>query len=198
MSVSLRTRFDPGFAAEVAGQVEGGERLFGCLQCGTCSGVCPLSPYMDLTPRRLIGMVRAGEREVLGSAAIWVCASCYACTVACPKRIPITEIVHGLRRMAFEEGSYPKRFTNPVMTRELVAMAEDRGRSTESWIAMRAYTRTAPTELLRHALVGLRLWRRGRMGFRRASIRNRRVLRELLAAVDAPAEPSPPVEEGAR
>ena len=181
---TFEARLDPGFSAEVAAEIPGGERLLSCIQCGTCSGACPLSVFMDRTPRRLMEMIRAGARdEVLASSTIWVCASCYACTVACPKEIPITEIMHGLRRMAFEGRTYPKRFTNPVMTRELVAMAEDRGRSTESWIAMKSYIRTDPAQLPKHALVGWRLMRRGRMGFRRDSIRDRRQLKEMLEAV---------------
>jgi heterodisulfide reductase subunit C len=175
---------DRGLVDEVAA-IPGGERLRECLQCGTCSAVCPMAAYMDYTPRRLMGMTRAGYRdEVLSSFMIWVCASCYACTVACPKQIPITDIVHGLRRMAVEEGVYPKRFTNPVMTRELVGMAESRGRSTESWIAMKSYLRTDPWQLLKHAMVGLRLVLRGRMSFRRESMRDRRQLRELLRAME--------------
>ncbi len=201
--VKSQTEFEahlaPGFAAEIAVEVPDGDRLLGCLQCGTCSGACPLSMYMDLTPRRVIELTRAGARdEVLGSYTIWVCASCYACTVQCPKQIPITEIMHAFRRRAFEAGVYPKRFTNPVMTRELVAMAEERGRSTESWIAMKAYLRTDPLQLLKHAVVGLRLMLRGRMSFKRESIRDRRQFTALLRAVEAgPAAsgqaPQPPV-----
>jgi hypothetical protein len=71
------------------------------------------------------------------------------------------------------------------MTRELVAMAEDRGRSTESWIAMKSYLRTDPRQLLKHALVGLRLMRRGRMGFKRESMRDPAQLKEMLEAVES-------------
>jgi heterodisulfide reductase subunit C len=177
---------DPGFAQEVIAQVEGGERLLGCLQCGTCAGACPLSMFMDRTPRRLIEKIRAGARdEVLGSSAIWVCASCYACTVECPKQIPITEVIHGLRRMAFEAGTYPKWFTNPVLVRELVTMAESKGRSTESRIAMRSYLRTDPAQLLTHAFVGMKLMRRGRMGLRSDSMREPEQVKKLLEAVDS-------------
>lgn len=176
---------DPTFRGDVIAEVEGGERLLACIQCGTCAGACPLSMFMDRTPRRLIEMIRAGDRdEVLGSSAIWVCASCYACTVQCPKQIPITEIIHGLRRMAFRQGTYPKWLTNPVMTRELVTMAEERGRSTESWVAMKSYLRTDPMELPKHARVGIRLMRRGRMSFRRESMRDRAGLKKMLEAVE--------------
>lgn len=175
---------DAGFAAEVISHVEDGERLLGCLQCGTCSGACPLSMFMDRTPRRLMEMIRAGAREeVLSSSTIWVCASCYACTIDCPKEIPITGVMHGLRNMAFEEGTYPKRFTNPVMMRELVNMAETRGRSTESWIAMKSYLKTDPAQLIKHALVGMRLMRRGRMGFKPEKMRDPKQVKDMLEAV---------------
>ncbi|GIU99437.1 MAG: hypothetical protein KatS3mg014_1053 [Actinomycetota bacterium] len=175
---------NPRFGAEIAADVERGENLFGCIQCGTCSGTCPLVGYMDLTPRQVIGLTRAGaEQQVLRSFTPWVCATCYACTVACPKEIPITGIMHALRRRAFREGTYPRRFTNPVMMRELVAMAERRGRSTESLIALRSYLRTDPSQLLKHAVTGFRLLGRGRMGFRPASMRDPDALRRFLEVV---------------
>lgn len=156
---------DPRFAGEVIAQVDAGDRLLGCLQCGTCAGACPLSTWMDISPRRLIGMIRAGARdEVLSSSTIWICASCYACTIECPKQIPITDVMHALRRIAFAAETYRKGFTNPVMIKELAAMAADRGRSTESWIATKAYLRTDPAWLPKHGLVGLRLSGRGGWG----------------------------------
>lgn len=182
---ALQARLDPRFAAEIVAEVGDGERLYSCIQCGTCSGSCPLVGYMDHPPRRVIELVRQGARdEVLTSLTPWICASCYACTVTCPREIPITAIMHALRRRALREGSYPKRFTNPVLMRELVRMAEARGRSTESLIALKAYLRTEPRELWKHATTGLRLLRRGRMGFRPASMRDPAQLRRLLEVVE--------------
>ncbi len=183
-----RSRFeamlDPWFAEEVAAEVEDGELLHRCIQCGTCSSVCPLSAYMDLTPRRLIAMVRAGARDdVLHAVAPWVCTSCYACTVECPKRIPITGIMHALRRISYRERTYPRRFVTPVMAEAFVDMVRRRGRSTESWISLRLYLATRPGELVRNALVGARLARRGRLGIRPEGIRGRRDLARMLQAM---------------
>ena len=195
----FESHLDPEFAEEISA-IPGGDKLRECIQCGTCSAVCPLSAYMDYTPRRLIAMTRAGDRDdVLRSFSIWVCASCYACTVECPKQIPITEIMHGLRRMALQEGVYPKRFPTPVMTREFVAMVGKRGRSTESWLAMKMYLRTNPLELLKHAWLGQGLVRRGRMNFGREAIRDRAQLRKLLRAAETPPSRIPTsVAEGPR
>jgi quinone-modifying oxidoreductase subunit QmoC len=190
----FESQLDPGFAAEIAA-IPGGEKLQECIQCGTCTAVCPMSAYMDYTPRRMIAMTRAGCREdVLGSLAIWVCTSCYSCTVECPKRIPITEIIHGLRQIAVREDRYPKRFTTPIMAREFVDMIERRGRSTESWISIKLYLKTDPRLLLKNARIALRLMRRGRLGFGREAVRNAGELRTLLAATERPpVEPVVPI-----
>jgi quinone-modifying oxidoreductase, subunit QmoC len=113
-----------------------------------------------------------------------VCTSCYACTVECPKRIPITDIMHALRRISTREVTYPRRFITPVMTEAFVDMIRSRGRSTESWISLKLYLKTRPGELLRNAPVGMRLIRRGRLGIRRESMRSRRDLRRMLEAME--------------
>ena len=87
--IRYESELDPHFADEIA-SIPDGEKLFTCIQCGTCSGMCPMSPYMDYTPRQIIAMIRAGFRsEVLSSYTTWLCASCYACAVECPKEIKI-------------------------------------------------------------------------------------------------------------
>ena len=180
----FEAQLDPTFAAEIAAEVEGGELLHQCIQCGTCSSACPVSAYMDLTPRRLIAMTRAGARDdVLHSVSPWACTTCYACTVECPKRIPITGIMHALRRISLREKTYPRRFTTPVMTQEFVDMIHDRGRSTESWISIKLYMRTNPAKLLKNAWIGQRLMRQGRLGLKRESITERGKLRTMLKAV---------------
>ncbi len=70
----------------------GGEGVRLCIQCGTCSGSCPNASKMDHTPRELIAMARAGMRkEVLSSNSMWLCLSCYLCTVRCPRGIESTD-----------------------------------------------------------------------------------------------------------
>ena len=185
-----QSRIDPHFADEIAG-IPGGDRLRECIQCGTCSAVCPLSNYMDYTPRRLIAMTRAGMKdEVLGSFSIWVCAGCYACTVACPKQIPITDMMYALKRTAIRDGVHPRRFGTPVQARAFVSSVDRWGRNTESRLAIRLYLKTHPTLLLQDSPLAQRLHRRGRMGLRRKSIRQRAQLRAMLRAIEAAPRPA--------
>jgi quinone-modifying oxidoreductase subunit QmoC len=186
--VKHQSQPDTHFATEIAA-VLGSDKLRQCIQCGTCSATCPLSDYMDFTPRRLIAMTRAGFRDdVLQSFTIWTCTSCYSCTVECPKEIPITEVMYALRRISVRENAYPKRFTTSVMAREFVDSIEKHGRSTESWLSTKLYLKTDPIELLKHVPLGLRLIWHGRMGLRRESVRRPAQLRKLLRAVSPDGE----------
>ena len=84
--------------------VPAGERIKRCIQCGTCTGSCPVSYAMDISPRELIALFRAGEMErIMKSRTIWICASCYACTTRCPSGIKITDTIYALKRTAMEK-----------------------------------------------------------------------------------------------
>ena len=82
-------------------QLAGGERIRACLQCGSCSGVCPFGYLMDFPPRRMLAALREGMFDaVLNTDTVWMCVSCYACTAVCPSKIPLTT---GLMTRAKEE-----------------------------------------------------------------------------------------------
>jgi len=109
-TMKLQRETDPAWAQEVASR-PGCEGLFSCLGCGTCSGTCPLSIYMDLGPRRVIALVREGFREdALTSQTIWLCASCYSCDVECPCQIRLTDLMGSLKREAVRREIFPRRF----------------------------------------------------------------------------------------
>jgi len=97
------------FLREVEDNVEEGEWVKMCMQCGVCSGSCPLGPHWDHPPQELFMMIRAGKRdEVLQSSSMWMCTSCYNCIVRCPRELPITHIMHGLAHYAKRLGIAPK------------------------------------------------------------------------------------------
>jgi quinone-modifying oxidoreductase subunit QmoC len=175
---------DPQFSAQIA-SIPGGDKIYSCIQCGTCSGMCPLSPDMDYTPRQIIAMIRAGFRgEVLTSYTTWLCASCYSCTVECPKDIKLTDIMYAAKRLAIREGTHPKRFPTPVLASEFFRAVEKSGRSTESWLLVRMFLKTNPLNLLKQAGLGFKLWMRGRMGLKPETIERTGELRSLLAVLE--------------
>jgi heterodisulfide reductase subunit C len=76
-----------------------GETVTLCEQCGTCSGSCPMVAEMDITPSQMMRMVQLGQKGVLESRAMWVCASCFTCTVRCPRGLDPSKVAEALRQI---------------------------------------------------------------------------------------------------
>src|SRR5664279_6065208 len=132
---------DLGWARQVS-ERPGCEGVFSCLQCGACSGACPLSIYMDYSPRRIVALVREGFRkDALSSKTIWLCASCYSCAVHCPRQIHITDIMYSLKREAIQYQLYPARLPVPILAQEFCKMIRRSGRSSEFWVVLRMVLR---------------------------------------------------------
>ena len=182
--VKFESEMDPGFADEIA-SIPGGEKIFECIQCGTCSGMCPLSASMDYTPRHLIALIRAGSKaEVLGSRTMWLCASCYACAAECPKEIKLTDVMYAVKRLGIREGVYPRHFAIPVLAHEFFEIVQNSGRSTESWLLVRLFMKTNPLQFISQASLGLKLWLKGRLRLGRESVKRKGELRQILKALE--------------
>ena len=109
MNNAMIDRYRNSFLSEVEQNVEEGEWVKMCMQCGVCAGSCPLGDAWEHTPQKIFMMIRAGKREeVLGSDSMWMCTSCYNCIVRCPRELPITHIMHGLAHYAKRLGIAPK------------------------------------------------------------------------------------------
>jgi len=81
------------------------EKVQACMQCGTCTGSCPNSFAMDLTPRQLWRLAQLGEKdEIFNSKTFYLCSACYYCTLRCPRGLPLTETMGALKRLAAAEG----------------------------------------------------------------------------------------------
>jgi len=98
------------FLKEVEERVDEGEWVKMCMQCGVCAGSCPFGPHWEHSPQKIFMMIRAGKRdEVLSSDSMWMCTSCYNCVVRCPRKLPITTIIHGLATYAHRLGLAPRQ-----------------------------------------------------------------------------------------
>jgi len=184
-TIKYETDRDPKFAEWVQ-SMTGGENLRQCIQCGLCSATCPLSLYMDYTPRRLINLARAGfKKDVLSSFTIWLCASCYACRCECPKKIQVTDIMYALKRRAIQEGVYPKRFPIPVLAREFSRMVYTFGRVNETLLVTDLFLRTNWLKFLGMTRLGLNLLRTGRMSVVPDSISRKVELRTILNSIES-------------
>jgi len=109
LNTQMVEQYRNNFLSEVEANVEEGEWVKMCMQCGVCSGSCPFGPHWEHPPQEIFMMIRAGKREeVLQSDSMWMCTSCYNCIVRCPRELPITHIMHGLAHYAKRLGIAPK------------------------------------------------------------------------------------------
>jgi len=85
-----------------------------CIQCGTCTNVCPvvadyqqdpgLMGYLDLTPQQIVNTYRLGITErALNSKMAWDCFMCFKCQEHCPKEIPVAEMIYELRNRGYKK-----------------------------------------------------------------------------------------------
>ena len=93
-----------------------GENVFACYQCGMCSSGCPLADEMDRLPSRIIRDLQVDDPTVLESNAMWVCASCLACEVRCPKGVDLAKLMEALRQIYLRKSL--DRVSIDEMTRE--------------------------------------------------------------------------------
>ncbi len=144
----------------------GGDKFKLCIQCGTCAASCPSVSVMRYSPRQVIALVRAGMvREVLRSNAVWVCASCYMCTVRCPCDIQPTELMHALQTLGSQNGLLPDGVAVAAFYRTFAASVKARGRVHELGVMLR-FLSTRPVRALRMLPAGISLYRHGRLRLR--------------------------------
>ncbi len=76
-----------------------GESVNVCMQCATCTGMCPMAQEMDFSPRKVMHFAQFGLIERLADInTYWKCASCHACSVKCPRGIDIAKVMEALRQ----------------------------------------------------------------------------------------------------
>lgn len=161
-------KYDLGFARWVYDNVNNGQKLALCMQCGVCSGSCPIGVQMDHGPRKLFMMIRAGMQEdVLASNTPANCTSCYRCTVRCPRGIPVTSILQDLLAKQAALGYAPKGQENVNFARSFWWSAKAFGRTDERLVTARYYLSFGLKEGWRRALdnmkIALSFVKKGRM-----------------------------------
>jgi quinone-modifying oxidoreductase subunit QmoC len=156
------------FLREVEREVEGGQMVKMCMQCGVCAGSCPLGPHWEHTPQKIFMMIRAGKREeVLTSDAMWMCTSCYNCVVRCPRKLPITTIMHGLAQYSARLGLAPRMQPTRDFSLMFYKNFERSGRVNELMLTMKLYFKDGLAAGIRKGLemkhVALGLIKAGRL-----------------------------------
>jgi heterodisulfide reductase subunit C len=86
------------------------EGLKACLNCGTCTAICPAAEFYNYDPRKLAATVQNQNddelEELLKSDTIWYCGECMSCKTRCPRGNVPGLIVMALRAMSQEKGYF--------------------------------------------------------------------------------------------
>jgi heterodisulfide reductase subunit C len=143
------------------------ETLRSCMQCGSCTATCASAYAMDYTPRQLWHMARLGFKdEVLNSKTLWLCSTCYSCTLRCPRDLPLTETIGTLKRLEVQEHIRGYKESRNFY-QAFMETVRSYGRTNEVEIMVRYFLTTNPLlavdyvplalAMLRHRKVGLSL-----------------------------------------
>jgi len=178
-------------------RIPDGDRIKQFLQCGTCSASCPASYAMDYTPREIIASLRAGQLEkVLQSNTVWLCASCYACTVRCPSKIKFTDVMYELKRLSALYHKHPEDRNTRVMSEQFAKMVDRKGRLNESRSMLGLMIRTNPLKLIGFAPVAMKLFFRHRLPLTADSIKGIEDLHKMSQWIDAGIQATPVQRKG--
>ncbi len=81
-------------------------RAYLCVDCGKCTGSCPLARVdLDYSPRRIVERVVFGEAEaVIADPHLWSCMTCGLCSARCPSGVDFTRFIIEMRAEAFRAG----------------------------------------------------------------------------------------------
>jgi heterodisulfide reductase subunit C len=78
-----------------------GENVQLCMQCGTCSAVCPMIESMGFTTRQGMHYLQFGMvDEVIDARIGEYCASCHTCQVRCPRGIEVPKVFEAVRLLS--------------------------------------------------------------------------------------------------
>jgi heterodisulfide reductase subunit C len=160
------------------------EALRTCMQCGSCTATCASAYAMDYTPRQLWHMIRLGLRdEVLNSKTLWLCSTCYSCTLRCPRELPLTETIGTLKRLADQEGIQGYKESRNFY-RAFMETVRRYGRSSEVEIMVRYFLSTNPLLAIDYVPLALAMLRHGKVPLSLPKIAGQGKLDLLFARVE--------------
>ena len=86
--------------------------LFPCIQCGKCTGGCPISvvsPHFNV--RKILYEILNSEGEDIAQKKemIWDCSTCTTCAQRCPKQVDPADLIISMRSVLVEDGQVPPK-----------------------------------------------------------------------------------------
>lgn len=81
-----------------------------CMNCGTCTAICPAAEFYDYDPRKVLDLVQqkkeAELEALLKSDIIWYCGECMSCLTRCPRNNGPGLVIMALRTLSQQTGLF--------------------------------------------------------------------------------------------
>ena len=80
-----------------------------CIQCGTCTGACPVKFRSPLNIRRLVRQTAYTDNpsSLFKRPELWACTTCSTCSIRCPTGVKNVELIMGIRNFLANQGEVP-------------------------------------------------------------------------------------------
>jgi quinone-modifying oxidoreductase subunit QmoC len=96
-------------------EARSGESFKKCMQCGTCSATCLISPDEDPFPAKEMAWASWGMKDrLLADPDVWLCYNCNDCSARCPRGARPGDILAAVRQEVVT-GCSPPRFLGRVV-----------------------------------------------------------------------------------
>lgn len=86
------------------------EGLKACINCGTCTAICPAAEFYKYDPRQIVDTVQSQDdheiEKLLKSETIWYCGECMSCITRCPRKNAPGLVIMALRNLSMELGYF--------------------------------------------------------------------------------------------
>lgn len=86
------------------------EGLNACINCGTCTAICPAAEFYRYDPRHVVDIVQSRNEEeieaLLRSDMIWYCGECMSCMTRCPRKNAPGLVIMALRSLSIDLGYF--------------------------------------------------------------------------------------------
>jgi len=169
---------DSSFAQQIKAACDTDVEL--CLECGKCTGGCSNAHIFDITPRKIVQLVKLGAKDTLMSMdSLWTCVSCHLCLDRCPSGINIPRIMDYMREQAYHQGVRARRPNVELFHELMLESIKKTGKVAETPLMIKFNLHSG--QYFKDADLGRRMFFKGKLSPFSPRIKDTTLVRRLFA-----------------